>query len=270
MNKIRPFLKWAGNKYGCIDKILNSLPLGKRLIEPFCGSGAVFINSNYQHYLLGEQNADLINLYKTIQREGLSFIDYCAQFFTQENNSKTFYYQCREDFNSDIPERKKAALFLYLNKHGYNGLCRYNQKGYYNVPFGRFNKPYFPKNELHLFYNKCHTARFIHGDFRQTFKLAQAGDVVYCDPPYVPLSASANFTAYTKKSFNENDQLELVALAMDYANRGICVVLSNHDTEFTRYHYRYGEITSFPVHRYISCKANNRLPVNELVAVFRK
>ncbi|HFD2265568.1 TPA: DNA adenine methylase, partial [Legionella pneumophila] len=82
MVKIRPFLKWAGSKYNCLNEIISSLPTGQRLIEPFAGSGVVFMNTSYSSYLLAESNPDLVNIYRILQLNGESFIDYCQQYFT--------------------------------------------------------------------------------------------------------------------------------------------------------------------------------------------
>lgn len=269
MTKVRPFLKWAGNKYHCLDNILKALPPGNRLIEPFTGSGAIFINSNYSNYLLAEKNKDLVNLFQSIQKEGPNFINYCADFFSLANNNAEQYYQFREQFNLSQDITFKAALFLYLNRHGYNGLCRYNQKGSYNVPFGRHIKPYFPHTEMNFFYKKSQFAEFTEDDFRQTFAKAKTGDVIYCDPPYVPLSASANFTSYTNKKFSEQDQIDLADLARKTAAQGVTVIISNHDTEFSRQIYRDSDMFSFPVKRFISCNKEKRLPAQELVAIFK-
>ncbi|KTD65255.1 DNA adenine methylase [Legionella spiritensis] len=269
MNKTKPFLKWAGGKFRCLETILASLPPGNRLIEPFTGSGAIFVNSSYPDYLLAEGNQELISLFTILKQEGSTFIDFCARYFSMQYNCAEQYYRLREQFNHSADPQEKAALFLYLNRHGYNGLCRFNNNGRYNVPFGRYHKPYFPRTEMTFFHQKSQRARFLHADFRDTFALAVPGDVIYCDPPYVPLSASANFSSYIDKRFNEEDQIELARLAMYWANKGITVIISNHDTDFTRYHYRHGEITSFPVKRLISCKSKQRHPVQELVAVFR-
>ncbi|MDI9818447.1 MULTISPECIES: Dam family site-specific DNA-(adenine-N6)-methyltransferase [unclassified Legionella] len=268
MIKTKPFLKWAGNKYRCIETILSSLSPANRLIEPFTGSGAIFVNSDYPGYLLAEQNADLINLFKFLQLEGEGFIDYCEAFFSYENNCEAKYYQFREQFNQSTDLKYKAALFLYLNRHGYNGLCRYNQRGLYNVPFGRYRKPYFPRQEMTHFYQKSHKAQFVVSDFRHTFSQAKTGDLIYCDPPYVPLSSSANFASYTHKKFKEQDQLELAQLAMESASRGITVIISNHDTALTRHYYRHSKIISFPVSRLISCNPQKRQAAQEIVAIF--
>lgn len=269
MIKIKPFLKWAGNKYRCLDPILASFPVADRLIEPFAGSAAIFINSNYPVYLLGEENNDLIALFRHLQSEGEIFITYCEQLFSQLNNCETQYYLLREQFNQCRDSRQRAALFLYLNRHGYNGLCRYNQQGIYNVPFGRYSKPYFPRAEMLYFYQKSQHAEFLHGDFRLTFAQAKQGDVIYCDPPYAPRAQQSNFSSYVDKKFGEQEQILLAELAMDCASRGIPVLISNHDTDFTRHHYRLGEIKSFPVRRSISCQAKNRGFVDELLVTFR-
>src|SRR5438552_3690667 len=97
---MRPFLKWAGNKYRIISRIKALLPAGSRLIEPFAGSAAVFLSTDYKKYLLTDKNADLINLFKYLQSEGSTFIDYCRQFFNPENNTALRFYQLRKLFNT--------------------------------------------------------------------------------------------------------------------------------------------------------------------------
>jgi len=268
MIKIKPFLKWAGNKYRCLDNILSSFPTANRLIEPFTGSGAIFMNAHYPHYLLADDNKDLVDLFHYLKEEGPAFIDHCEHFFSAANNSPVKYYELREKFNQCVSPRQRAAMFLYLNRHGYNGLCRYNLKGKYNVPFGRYKKPYFPREEMLHFYEKSHNTVFLHSDFRQTFMKAKRGDLIYCDPPYAPLSQVSNFSSYTHKKFGEAEQIALADLAMNAVNQGITVVISNHDTDFTRHHYRNAEIKSFPVKRSISCHPEHRVAVQELVAIF--
>lgn len=268
MKKSRPFLKWAGNKFHCINTILSALPQASRLIEPFTGSGAVFVNSNYNNYLLAEQNKDLVDLFQCLQSEGLSFIEDCKKLFVSANNCAESYYDHRDAFNLCKEPRKRALLFLYLNRHGFNGLCRYNQQGIYNVPFGSYPHPYFPQKEMLSFYEKSQKASFVHDDFRETFSKAQPGDVIYCDPPYVPLSQTAKFASYTDKLFGEHDQIALAQLARKCSEKSITVIISNHDTPFTRHHYEGSKMISFLVRRNISCHANERHAVRELLAVF--
>lgn len=269
MKKIRPFLKWAGSKYNCLEKIIPLLPHGKRLIEPFAGSGAIFMNAEYPSYLLAESNQDLITLFNSLKQQGESFIQYCQNYFQPEFNNKEVYLTLRADFNGLKNSNEKSALFLYLNRHGYNGLCRYNSSGLFNVPFGQYIKPYFPLEEMRLFCKKSQEAEFMVADFRKSFEQAEPGDIIYCDPPYVPVSENAKPFPYTQKKFEIIDQIELAELARETASKGIPVILSNHDTEFTRHHYKQAKIRSFTVSRTISCLGDKRQPIKELLAIFK-
>ncbi|MGE0200507.1 MAG: Dam family site-specific DNA-(adenine-N6)-methyltransferase [Candidatus Melainabacteria bacterium] len=265
---MKPFLKWAGNKYPLLERIRPLLPEGRRLIEPFVGAGAVFLNTAYSRNLLADANADLIHLYQTLQREGAAFIGYCEQFFTPAFNTPEAFYRLREEFNASDDPRHRAALFLYFNRHGYNGLCRYNSKGGFNVPFGKYRQPYFPEAELKAFAEQTRRAVFRHQGFEETMLQARPGDVVYCDPPYVPASETANFTSYSPLSFGHTQQQRLAALADELAANGIPVIISNHDTPFTQQAYQSAKIYPFQVQRFISCQGENRAKANEMLALF--
>ena len=266
---LRPFLKWAGNKYRILEHIRALLPPGRRLIEPFAGSGALFLNSDYPDYLLCDTNADLISLYRILQQEGPAFIRYCQRYFSDKYNNAESYYALRERFNRSQNARQKAALFLYLNRHGYNGLCRYNARGGYNVPFGRYARPYFPAAEMLAFHHKARAARFDIASFDETLQRAREGDVIYCDPPYVPLSASASFTSYSAGGFDLAQQRRLAELAEQCRARRITVLISNHDTPFTREAYRGADQQRyFRVKRNISCNGQKREHAGEVLALF--
>ena len=267
--KYRSFIKWPGNKFRCLEQIIPRLPKSNRLIEPFVGSGSVFLNSDYKHNILGEKNHDLIQLFKLVKEQGPDFIQYCAQWFKPEYNHAEQYYALRDTFNQTEDQTLKASLFLYLNRHGYNGLCRFNNKGIYNVPFGLYKKPNLPEKEMLRFHQKSKHCEFFHCDYKQTFELAKPGDVIYCDPPYHPLSKTAKFTLYTQGAFNETDQTELARLAESTSKRGIHVLLSNHDTEFTRNLYQNAQnIYSFEVQRSIASRSAQRVSVKEVLAYF--
>ncbi|HBC94350.1 MAG TPA: DNA adenine methylase [Pelotomaculum sp.] len=267
MNK-RPFLKWAGGKYRIIERIKALLPEGDCLIEPFCGSCAVALNTGYDRYILADNNADLINLYQRLQVEVEDFIEYSRYFFYPSYNNEEYYYTFREEFNSDLVGYDKAALFLYLNRHGYNGLCRYNKHGKFNVPFGRHDQPYFPEAEMRHFHEKAKAAVFKVADFRDTMREAKLGSVIYCDPPYVPLSDTANFKDYSPGGFSLWDQGDLADLAKECAGRGIPVLISNHATKFTLAEYKGARIEQFDVRRNISCNGGNRGKAGELLVLF--
>ncbi len=266
----RPFLKWAGNKYRIMDHIQNMLPEGKRLVEPFAGSGAVFMNTDYPSYLLADNNADLISLFQILSTQGEDFIKICVRLFRDATNKEAYYYRRREEFNKTTDAVRKASLFLYLNRHGYNGLCRYNLKGGFNVPFGRYKKPYFPADEMLAFHVKSKRARFVHLDFDTVFSNLKTGDVVYCDPPYVPLSKSANFTTYSAGGFDLEQQHLLAQLAKRTRQQNIPVLISNHNTQFTRKAYKSADnIKRLQVRRFISCNGQRRKPASELLALFQ-
>ncbi len=266
--KNRPFLKWPGGKYKLLDKILPKLPQSHTWVEPFVGAGAVFLNVNTEQAILNDINPDLINLYQLIKTEGNTFIDYASQFFNKKNNQEKKYYQLRTAFNESEDIVLRSALFLYLNRHGYNGLCRYNQKGGFNVPFGRYKNPKFPQQQLLYFHQKSQRATFTCKDYRQILKNLKKGSVVYCDPPYVPISESASFTQYSGKIFTWQDQQDLAQMAIDLSRKGIQVLISNHDLKPLREIYRDAKITSFDVARTINCNTQKRGPVKELLALF--
>lgn len=213
MKKNRAFLKWAGGKYPLVDEIRRHLPAGDCLIEPFVGAGSVFLNTDYDAYILADINSDLINLYNIVKLRTDDFVRDARTLFADEFNNSDQFYLLREEFNTSTEPYRRALLFLYLNRHCYNGLCRYNLRGEFNVPFGRYKKPYFPEEELYWFAEKSRNATFVCEHYRDTMAKAVAGAVVYCDPPYAPLSATANFTAYHTNSFSIADQQSPAQLA---------------------------------------------------------
>lgn len=266
---MKSLLKWPGNKYRIVEQIKACLPKAARLIEPFMGSAAVFLNTTYPSYLLADSNADLIHLYQYLQQEGQHFIDYCRIFFAFKFNNAEEFYRLRDLFNASKESRIRAALFLYLNKHCFNGLTRFNKKGAFNTPFSHYKSPYFPEKEMQFFYQQAKNAEIRHADFSSTLKLAQRGDVVYCDPPYVELSKTAYFTHYTAEGFNHAQQRQLANTAKELASQGISVIISNHDTVFTRTIYQGAILIPLSVQRHISSRGSKRKKVAELLAIFQ-
>ncbi|MBX5467194.1 MAG: Dam family site-specific DNA-(adenine-N6)-methyltransferase [Firmicutes bacterium] len=265
---MRPFLKWAGGKYRLVSRIRARLPAGERLIEPFVGSAAVWLNTAYPMALLADANPDLIGCYQQLQRHGEAFIAACRAYFVPDNNRPERYYALRERFNAVRDPWERAVLFVYLNRHGYNGLCRYNAAGAFNVPFGRYRRPYFPEAEMRAFWRKAQGVTFRCADFREVLAEARPGDVVYCDPPYVPLSATANFTDYSAGGFGPQDQADLADWAERLAARGIPVLISNHATPFTEEAYHSAQVERFGVQRFISCDGDHRGVADEVLALF--
>lgn len=271
MQSKRPFLKWAGAKTKLLHAIHATMPEGaRRFIEPFVGSGTVALNLGLACNILADANRDLIAVYTALQREGDAFIESCAPLFVPENNSALAFYALRAEFNLTTDARRKAALFIFLNRHGYNGLCRYNARGGLNVPFGRHHGPRFPRERMRTFHAFLQSCELRHADFREVLADAGDGDFVYCDPPYVPTSDTANFTTYARDGFTARDQIDLAACGLAAAARGACVAISNHDTPATRDLYREADIChELVVARRISCHSADREPARELLVVFR-
>jgi DNA adenine methylase len=267
--KNRAFLKWAGGKYSLVEHIQARLPQANKLIEPFVGAGSVFLNTQYKRYLLNDINPDLINLYNFLKAQPDALIHDAKDFFCAKRNEESMYYALREEFNATQDEYYRAILFLYLNRHGYNGLCRYSLSGKFNVPFGRYKKPYFPEHEMFFFSEKSQKATFTCLPFEQVFTRARRGNVIYCDPPYAPLSKTAAFTSYASHSFGQDSQIALAELAIDTSSkRGIPVLISNHDLPLTRNLYVGADISMLSVKRSISQNGANRKPVSEILALF--
>lgn len=268
---IRSPLKWPGGKRRVLHHIKSVLPRnGKsRLVEPFVGGGSVFLNLDFDEYLLCDTNKDLIALYRAIKKAPLKFERDARQYFTDQNNTPERYYALREEFNAANDVYQRALLFLYLNRHGYNGLCRYNASGGYNVPFGKYKKPYFPELEIEHLSHKLKKADFIVGDFEKAFDAMRAGDAVYCDPPYSPINRSSNFTAYSGAEFSDDDQRRLVECALKAKAQGYPTLISNHLTPFTKELYSFADRKKhFSVQRSISQNGKKRNKVLEILALY--
>ncbi|EIG4170867.1 Dam family site-specific DNA-(adenine-N6)-methyltransferase, partial [Escherichia coli] len=223
----RSIFKWAGGKFGVLEQIFRYLPEGKRLIEPFVGGGAVFMNAGYQENLLNDVNADLINFYKTLQREAHSLITLAHRFF-QDYNTQEGYLAVRNAFNKQVyDDLHRAAAFLFLNRHCFNGLTRYNQAGEFNVGYGKYKTPYFPLQEMEAFLGAEGRSEFVCGDFAAVIEAAGEGDVIFCDPPYEPLPNTEGFTNYSGHDFKFEEQKRLVSLLTDAHRRGAKVLITN-------------------------------------------
>ncbi|EDH6838947.1 DNA methylase, partial [Salmonella enterica subsp. enterica serovar Agona] len=165
----RPFLKWAGGKYSMLPDLYQNIPAGIRLIEPFVGGGSVFLNSDkHACFLLADVNTDLINLYQMLAVVPDTVIRHARVMFDRLNDAES-YMALREEFNAQVmdgPER--AAAFLFLNRHCFNGLIRYNRNNQFNVGWGKYPSPYFPEEEIRAFTRMAHNCVFMAAGFRRT------------------------------------------------------------------------------------------------------
>ncbi|WP_154950910.1 DNA adenine methylase [Klebsiella michiganensis] len=266
---IKSPIKWAGGKTRVMPQLLKHLPKADCLIEPFVGSGTVFMNTEYRRYVLCDSNRALINFFRVLTSDTERLIDTARRMFLDGNNEEQ-YYKRRALFNSmqwsDTGKADTAllyaALFLYLNRHCFNGVYRVNQKGDYNVPFGKYAAPYFPADEMCRFAEKANDTKaiFIHSDFRHSISgLMQLASVaaIYCDPPYIPASKTANFTAYGKP-FTLDDHRALAATLLDaHRQHGTRSVISNSDTQETREIYSAFNLHAFSIRRSVSAKSRD-------------
>lgn len=260
-------LKWAGGKLKVMGLLRPHLDGSELLIEPFVGSGAVFNNvQSVNRGLLADSNRDLIMFHTFLKLHTEAFIKDCVKLFVAENNTEARFYELRHEFNTTPDDWRKATLFAYLNRHCFNGLCRYNKSGKFNVSFGKYRAPALQITAMRQWGERLQCADLIHSKFEETFKLPHKG-TIYCDPPYSPASKTSNFASYTQDGFSTLDHIRLRDLALASDNK---VIISNHDTEDTRELYKDFEIISFDVQRNISCKADERFRVKELLAIKQK
>ncbi|ENC4841891.1 Dam family site-specific DNA-(adenine-N6)-methyltransferase [Escherichia coli] len=265
----RSIFKWAGGKFGVLEQIFRYLPEGKRLIEPFVGGGAVFMNAGYQENLLNDVNADLINFYKTLQREAHSLITLAHQFF-QDYNTQEGYLAVRNAFNKQVyDDLHRAAAFLFLNRHCFNGLTRYNQAGEFNVGYGKYKTPYFPLQEMEAFLGAEGRSEFVCGDFAAVIEAAGEGDVIFCDPPYEPLPNTEGFTNYSGHDFKFEEQKRLVSLLTDAHRRGAKVLITNSGAPNIRelYHDSGFRVEPLFARRSVSCKGDTRGVAHDVMAI---
>ena len=156
----------------------------------------------------------------------------------------------------------RAVYFLYLNRHCYRGLCRYNLSGVFNVPYGNYKNPYFPENEIRAFAEKAKRANFVCASYEETLAMVKREDVIYCDPPY-----DDTFTAYHTKGFNEDNQYHLASILLHLSSLGHSVVVSNSDTQLTRSLYRDLKIYELDAKRSMGVAGGEGKSAREIIAV---
>lgn len=257
-------LKWAGNKTAIMSELKKHLPDGPRLVEPFAGSCAVMMATDYPYYLIADINPDLINLYQVIKEDVNSFIHLVERIFSKFTTEED-YYKCRQFFNTvPLEPIEKAAYFLFLNRHCYRGLCRYNQRGLFNVPYGNYKKPYLPVDEIRAFAEKAVRATFICASYDETLAMLQAGDVVYCDPPY-----DGTFSGYHTAGFSDDDQYDLASILVRRSSEGHPIIVSNSDTRLIRSFYRKFTLHRISTKRSIGVAAGEGKKADELIAVLK-
>ena len=234
----KPFVKWAGGKRQLIPILNQNLPDSfGTYYEPFLGGGAllfhILTDKNGQKCSISDLNSDLVLAYTTIRDRIDSLIASLKNHEKNyQKNSESYYYSIRE--SNPRSEIEKTSRLIFLNRTCFNGLYRVNSKGKFNVPLGKYSNPNIVNEEnlravSHILQSsrisiKCR-------DFEAVLRDAKKGDLIYFDPPYQPVSATANFTSYTNKDFTYDDLTRLAELCLKLDSRGCNVLLSNSDSK---------------------------------------
>lgn len=267
----RPFLKWAGGKAQILPELLSRIPPDFNAYhEPFLGGAALFFalaregRLSGKKVFLSDSNPELINAYLAVRDAPGELLEILKDY--QSRIAREDYYRIRAELPRSPVER--AARLIYLNRTCYNGLYRVNSKGQFNVPFGRYKNPkiYDPDNILAAS-EALRGAEILCEDFGGVLSRALPGDFVYFDPPYYPLSRTANFTDYTSDGFSEQDHIRLALTFGALSEKGVLVMESNSDTGFIRKQYKAWRLIKIRARRPINSKGEGRGPVKELIIV---
>lgn len=266
-------LKWVGSKQSILDKLLPYIGSPNTFVEPFIGSATVSLNVSANEYIMNDMNYDLINLYIHALNTPSNLKYLASSYFIDVDDER--YYELRNKFNSEPCDSLiRAALFLTLNKFAFNGVCRYNKNGLFNVPYGKSTKRTFPDKELTNFVNHFSnkSCTFTHGDFTNPDLYDGLGDndVVYFDPPYLPADEfDSNFTAYTKEDFTPEQHQKIVDISISLRDKGVICLVSNHYTDKTKNLYKDAtDLVLIPKQRLLSASNNSRKVINEVLAVY--
>ncbi len=269
--QIVPFLKWAGGKRQILPELCRYLPdCYRAYYEPFVGAGALLLALQPERAFINDSNSELINCYEAIRDS----LEETIAALRIHKNDKDYYYQVRawdrEPDYSNLSSWQRAARILFLNKTCYNGLYRVNSKGQFNVPFGRYKNPrIFDESSLESASRYLNSAavEISNVDFARATESATAGDFVYFDPPYDPVSATASFVGYDAGGFNRDEQRRLKAVCDALTQRGCHVLLSNACTEFILDLYRDYRIVKIAAKRAINSDARKRGKVAEVLVM---
>lgn len=267
---VAPVVKWVGGKRQLLPKITPLLP--KRITtycEPFFGGGALLFSRQPSTAYINDINSELINLYEVIRDQVEPLI---TSLENHKNDSEYFYNMRNLDRDKDeyllLSNIERASRVLFLNKTCYNGLFRVNSSGEFNSPFGHYKNPNIVNAPtLRAVSNYLNTANIIFstGDYETVLEGLPKGSFVYLDPPYDPVSDTANFTGYTRGGFGRDEQIRLRECCDDLDRRGIKFMLSNSATNFIKEQYRNYNITIVQAKRAINSNAAKRGEVDEVV-----
>ena len=264
----RPFVKWVGGKRQLLSILQAAKPSTfNHYYEPFVGGGAFLFSNLPDSATISDANSELINCYQIIRDDVESLI----RSLQLHRNTTEHFYEVRAKIISSLTPTQRASRFIFLNKTCFNGLYRENSSGQFNSPFGRYEKPnIIDKENLRSVskYLKTQNINICHSDYSHVLNKSKAGDFIYFDPPYVPLSKTASFASYLKGGFGPSEQEKLADIFKKLANKGVFAMLSNSNTETIHALYRDFEIKTVHASRAINCKGERRgKAANEVLIV---
>jgi DNA adenine methylase len=262
-----PFIKWAGGKSRLLAQYDAHFPdeFGA-YHEPFVGGGAVFFYLRPAVATLSDINTTLIETWQAIRDDADAVIDRLEEH--RARHDAQHYDRCRRRFNAPRSGSyvERAALFIYLNKTCFNGLYRENRRGEFNVPMGRYDNPaLYDRANLLAAAQALQSVELRNEPFDGVLDRAQRGDLVYFDPPYLPMSRTASFTTYAAGGFDIDLQLRLARTFDELARRGCYVMLSNSDVPAAHELYRGWRIETISAPRSINARSDRRGPVSEVL-----
>lgn len=265
-SSVAPFVKWAGGKRQLISQIRERMPEKYNdYYEPFVGGGAVIFDLLPANALINDINKALINTYRTICNELDAFLKEVNRLDNDMwEDGKKYYYSIREHYNDKLMRSEYdvelAALFVFINKHCFNGLYRVNGKGLFNVPYNNSRRVSVDENVIIATSEYLRGVTIIDGDFEQACKNAKKGDFVFIDSPYAPLNPTS-FESYTKEGFDIESHKRLAKLYDELTARGCYCMLTNHNTELINelYGNKDYKIDVVSVKRMINSDASNRV-----------
>lgn len=286
---VQPVLKWAGGKRQLLDELYSRFPEAyEEYHEPFFGGGALFFDIEPQNGTINDTNPRLVNFYKQVRDQPKELIELLRTFdnpesepdlgrdYAEESHKgreiKNYYYQQRALFNNrpygdEYDLLEEAALLMYLNRTGYNGLYRENSSGGYNVPIGRYANPDWVQEErIREASRVLENTNIFNMDFTYILEHAREGDLVYFDPPYEPMSPTANFNDYSEEGFDIEDQKQLVDTAKKLDEMGVHVILSNSGVMYDMYDNAGFHVEIEGATRVINSDGENRDEVDEIIA----
>lgn len=269
--KIQPFTKWTGGKRKLLPEIEKLLPQNfNTYYEPFVGGGALLFYLQPQKAVINDYNQELMNCYWQIKDNVEELLHELS--IHEQKNSKDYYLAIRsldrKENMSQLSNVQRAARILYMLRVNFNGLYRVNSKNEFNVPYGRYENPKIMDRVLltnvHDYLNQ-NDITMMSGDFEKVVETAKNGDFVYFDPPYMPISQTSSFTAYTNEGFSFADQVRLRDTMINLHNKGVKVLLSNSSTNETMNLYKEFSIVEVGVNRTNGGQSNSRKKIKEIL-----